>query len=547
MIRLLFLAALCAARAGSSSKAELLLRGGKIFLSPGRYANSVAVEGGRIRALDAEAEALKGPGTRVIELGGRAVVPGFHDGHNHFAKGALFLGQVDLNGTSTEDEALARVRAYVKANPGDGWVLGRGWDQSVWKGERYPTAAELDAIEAKRPLAFKSMDGHVFWLNSEAMRRVGATRDTPDPANGRILRGAGGEPSGVFVEKAIYLVEAAIPKPSPAELEAAFERALARAASFGVTAFQGPVDVSSHSEVEAWRRLEKAGKARVRAFFWGKLEDPKGFLDLKREFSELPAERFTFLGAKGFVDGVIASHTAALLAPYSDAPKESGTPNFTQAELDARVAAARALGLQVELHAIGDRAVRMALNSCPRVSSPFPTCKIEHIEVLALEDVPRFAKQGVVASMQPSHMCYDSPEQDPTPQRLGARTRGSFVWRSLEKAGALLVFGTDWPVVPLDPREQLYAATTRRHLNGKPIEGWMPGERVSLEDAIVHYTLDPARAVGREADLGSVAVGKRADLVVFGKDLFALSGEELRTVPVDMTVFDGAVVYERKP
>ena len=539
-----------------AAKPALIFRNGQVFISPGRYASAVAVGGDRILAVgtDAQVLALKGPATRVVDLHGRSLLPGFHDAHVHFLMGAASLDQLDLTGTTSVAQIQKKLAAYAAGRPGNSWILGFGWDHTALPGQRYPTRQELDAVVSDRPVKLEDADTHMSWLNTAALRRIGVDKRTPDPPHGRLPRDASGEPTGILIESAEQLVNAKLPKPDRKELVREANRALELASQFGVTSIQGLIQADARAELETWRTLYRNGKAHLRYFAWARLLQPERGAALRRESADLPKDRFRIVALKVFLDGVIGSRTAALLAPYSDDPATLGTPKIEDAQLRSLVRQAHDDGFQVTFHAIGDRSVRMALDACQASGRktvswggfpPMPACKIEHIEVIDPSDIPRFRALNVVASMQPSHMTYDNESENYNPERLGARVRNAFAWRSFEKGGAVLAFGTDWPVMPIDPRVALFAATTREHFNGKPAGGWIPEQKVSLEDAVVHYTLDSAKAVGMDRELGSIEAGKRADLVVFGQDLFSVSGLALLKVPIVMTVFDGKIVYER--
>lgn len=545
-----------AALAAAAAEPDLILRGGPVFMAPGLYAEAVAVAGNRIEAVGTSAEVsrLAGKKTRVLELAGRSVLPGFHDAHAHFFKGALFLTQVDLNGAGTIDEVKKRVSDFAAVNPEAEWIIGRGWDESVI-GAR-PTRYDLDSVST-RPVALTDVDGHKLLLNTEALRRSRITRATPKLTKGEIVRDESGEPTGLLLEEAMVLGQRGVPSYTREQKLAALRRALKLARESGVTAVQsmpGIVDTPVAEAVELWRELYKRRETTIRLFLFGRLEDAAATAKLRKAAAaDFPASRFGVQGVKGFVDGVLGSRTAALLEPYFDDSKLKGKPNYPAFRLNSLVASAHKLGLQVALHAIGDRAVRLALDACERSVSksrsagrvlPLFPCRVEHVEVLDPADAGRF-KGVAAASMQPSHMTYDNEEQNYNPNRLGSRVRMAFPWKSLEDAGATLAFGTDWPVMPLHPRLELFAAVTRTHFNGRPAGGWVPQQKISLEQAVQHYTLDPARVVNREALLGSIKPGKLADLVVLDRDLSEVEGPDLMKVEIDYTIFDGRIVYSR--
>ncbi len=545
-LKLLVLAALA-----SETNENLILHGGKIFVSPGRWASAVAVEGNRIAAVGRDREILKRKksGTRLIDLKGRTVTPGFHDAHLHFMKGAFAMAQADLNGATSPKMVADRVAKWLKGHPTAPWALGRGWDHTSFPGQKYPTRLDLDAVTSTLPAALTHVDGHLLWMNTAGLRQAGITRDTPDPKDGQIERGPDGDPTGVLIEGAMALGKKALPEPDAAAVAQALKNALAAARKAGVTSIQGPMDLQPRVQLQAWRDLDRAGEVSLRWFIWGELDKPDEFYALSQEFADLPRERFRFGGLKGFVDGVISARTAAMMESYSDTPGLKGKANYSPEDLSARALTAQSRGWQVCLHAVGDLAVRMALNACQSLSRSRGTgaypCKIEHIEAIDPDDYPRFASLRVAASMQPSHMTYDMQSQNYNPQRLGARAAHAFAWKSLETAGATLAFGTDWPVMPLDPAVNLFAAVTRQHFNGLPPKGWIPEQRIGLENALAHYTVGPARAIGRENELGTVEEGKLADLVVWDRDLMKLKGTEILKAKVDTTIFNGKVVYER--
>lgn len=534
-------ALLLLAAAAAAAEPDLILHNGKVFVAPGRYAEAVAVSGRRISKVGTSAEvlALKGEKTRAIDLAGRALVPGFHDAHLHLLKGGLSLSRLDLSGVVSSSEAVTRVKAYAAARPGDGWILGRGWDHTAFPGQAYPTAAELDAVVSSRPVYLTHVDGHLAWANTRALELAGI-----DPSTA----------TGVLIEDAMDPVKAVLPKPGPAEVKDALRAALELARRSGVTSVQGPLDSDDGAVLAAWRELDRAGEVTLRWFAWGRIEDPQNAARLKARFADLRPERFRLAALKGFVDGVISARTAAMLEPYADDPATRGEP-MAEDRLQALVKRAHQAGFQAALHAIGDRAVRMALDACEAsaksavekgVALPSFPCKIEHLEVVHPDDLRRFASSRAAASVQPSHMTYDRESQNYNPARLGARARHAFPWRDLLSAGAAVSFGTDWPVMPLHPRVALFAATTRRHFDGAPKGGWFPRQRLRLEEAVSAYTLEPARAIGRDAELGSIEEGRLADLVVLDRDLFAEAGRRLLAIEADLTVFDGRVVFERR-
>jgi predicted amidohydrolase YtcJ/amino acid transporter len=548
-----------AAVPAAAADADLILRGGKVFLGPGQFAAAVAVKGNRITAIGTDKEILsvKGPNTRVVELKGRLVTPGFHDAHVHLIKGAFFMTQIDLTGSTTIEELQARVGEFAATHTETEWVIGRGWDESKLPGGVLPTYRQLDAVVSSRPVALTDVDGHKMWLNSEALRRAGVTRATTGLPQGAIIRDGEEEPTGILVEEGMRMATRVIPPPDKATTLAVLKRALKHMRENGVTAVDsmpGIVDTPAAEQLELWRALAKSGDATARLVLYGRLEDLAGFEKLRKAARDLPRTRVFVAGVKGFVDGVLSARTAALREPYFDAPETRGQPKKSVGELNKLVRRAHEADAQVALHVVGDRAFVMALDACERsqfearreehVLMPHP-CRFEHIELLAPEELKRFKLTRAAASMQPSHMLFDDQAQNYVPNRVGERSGLAFAWKSLDASGAPLAFGTDWPVMPLDPRQGLYAAVTRRALDGKPANGWIPDQKLSLEAALEHYTADPWEAVGLGDQLGSVRLGRVADLVVFDRDLLAAPPEDILKSLIDLTIFDGRVVYER--
>jgi predicted amidohydrolase YtcJ len=556
MIPLLF--SLLAAAAWAAPP-ELILVHGKVFLGPRRYAQAVAISGNRIAAVggDDEILALKDAKTRVVDLAGRAITPGFHDAHAHFFKGAMTLTEADLSGASSLQEVRKRVSDYAAKNPGDGWLFGRNWDETALLESGYPTRLDLDTAVSTRPVALTDVTGRKLWLNTEGLKRAGITPYTPKLVTGKILKDDKGQPTGILIDDATGLASRAFPSISHARKLEALRRALTLARESGVTSIDslaGASEGSLDEEVDLWRELYKNGEITVRHFIYGKLEDVSGLERLRKKAKDIPRDRLDFPGVSGFVDGTLADRTAALLEPYLDDEKNRGELKHEGFVLNSMVRKAHQLGYQVALSAVGDRAVRAALDACQKSQDkakedelilPAYPCRIEHVELIDRADLPRFKELGAAASMQPAEMTFDNALQNYNPNRLGPRVRYSFAWKTLENAAALLCFGSDWPRTTLAPSLALYAATTRKMLDGQPDGGWVPQERISLESAVQHFTADPARVLGRDDLLGTIAPGKLADLVVFDRDLFSTVGLELLQIEADITIFDGKIVFER--
>jgi predicted amidohydrolase YtcJ len=563
--------ALALAPRGSSSSAQarrnvsLLLVNGRVFTGDARgsVAEAVAVDGARIVAVGSTRELeSRYAGARRVDLKGRLVTAGFNDAHLHFLNGGLSLFRVDLNGAGTLEEAKRRVAEKARELPEGAWLLGRGWDQTLWGG-RWPTKDALDEAAPRNPVFVQRVDGHTSWANSPALSRAGVTRETRDPQGGEIVRDARGEPTGILKETAGSLVARVIPAPTREEKLRAIERALAEARRYGITSVSD--SISGYDTLALYRGLLVQDKLTVRIAEWLDFNDSVETLKREREeFGALKVDplRLRISAVKGYVDGTLGSRTAAMLAPFDDDPHNSGIPRMTEEQLTTKVVALDAEGFQVTLHAIGDRANHMALDAYKAAREkrgPFanmrvivgrteeryePRHRIEHAQVVAPSDFARFRDLGVIASMQPSHAISDKRwAQD----RLGEyRVLGAYSWHTMMAHGVHVPFGTDWPIEPINPYLGLYAAVTRQSTDGRPAGGWWPEERISIEDAIRNYTAEGAYASFEEGEKGLVAAGMLADLVVHSKDLLAVAPKEILTAEPDMTVFGGRVVYERK-
>jgi hypothetical protein len=535
--------------------ADLVLLHGRVFTAEPEapLAEAVAVREGRLVAVgkDAVVEALKGPATTVVDLGGRLVVPGFIDAHIHLLEGALSLDRVDLAGAPDVAQVQARIKSWSEANPRKAWVLGGGWAYSSFPGG-LPTRRQLDAVVVNRPAFLDAYDGHTGWANSRALALAGITKATKDPEGGTIVRDPRtGEPTGALKESARDLVSAKVPEPSGVERYQALLKGLGLLAASGLTSVEdaGLLSGDPAADLALLDGLRKEGKltVRVTAAIRVRPEKPADDVALAKKLAARYSDPWLrVVGVKLFVDGVVEARTAAMLEPFVGGG--TGLPNWTAEALRDAVVAADTEGLQVFLHAIGDRGVRMALDAheaALRANGRLDRRgRIEHIENLDPQDLGRFKPLGVIASMQPLHA-------EPNANLLGVwapnvgpeREARGFRWASLEAAGARLVFGSDWPVVTPDVLQGLYCAVTRKTREGAPPGGWHPEQAVSIESALRHYTLDAAFASFEQGDKGSLAAGKRADLVVLSENVLVGPPESLQKARVLLTVVDGKVVY----
>lgn len=541
-----------------SAPADLVLRGGSVLLADeaGTVARAVAVRDGEVVAVGADEEVsrLIGPQTEVVELGGRLVTPGFNDAHIHFASGGMSLLNVNLLGTTSLAEIERRVaEAAASARPGE-WIVGRGWDHTRLPAAEldpngWPTRAALDRAAPENPVFLTRVDGHVGWANSLAMRLAGIGPETRAPAGGEIVRDPRtGEATGIFKESAEALIQRVIPEPTPAQVRRGIRAALDLAARTGVTSVQTSADPA---DVRAYRELMEADSLTVRVYAWHPLtrESIGAFrrLGVTAGFGD---EWLRVGMLKGYTDGTLGSRTAAMLEPFHDDPSTRGLPQYTEAELDSLVQAADAAGLQVILHAIGDAGNRLALDAFERaagVNGPRERRhRIEHAQILDRADIPRFAQLGVIASMQPTHATSDMRWAE---TRIGHEraVEGAYAWRSLLDAGAVVVFGTDFAVEPMNPMEGIYSAVTRqsREEPGAPAGGWLPEQRLTREEAIRLYTAASAYGEWEEERKGTLEPGMLADLVVWDRDLLTVPEEEILEAAPVLTVVDGRVVYRK--
>lgn len=516
------------------------------------WADAVGVRDGKI-AYVGSADGIRGligDHTRVLDLDGRFVLPGFMDSHVHPISAGLELAACDLNGAKTAGEVLDRVRAYAVSHTEEEWVAGGGWDLPLFP-DANPHKKLLDAILPDRPACLASADGHSVWVNSKALELAGVTKDTVDPADGRIERDtATGEPTGTLRESASDLVDKLLPQPDAAEQLAGLERAIERAHRFGLTGlFDASVD---HDELESYRELDQAGRLNtwIGIAYYMDSEKP-----LAGQVEHLVALRKQDWGphvrlasAKIFADGVIEAGTAALLEPYVKRGGSKGELTWSEDELQAAAIALDKAGIQLHVHAIGDRGIRAtldAIGAAIRANGPRdrrPT--MAHIQLLSPSDIPRFRALGVTASFQALWAYADSYIKDLTVPNLGPdRSRWLYPIRSMSKTGAVLAGGSDWSVSSLNPLDAIEVAVTRHGPSAAAGESWIPDERVDLPTILAAYTMGSAYAAFRDRDCGSIEVGKSADIIVLDRNLFAIAPEEISDALVLLTLFQGREVW----
>jgi predicted amidohydrolase YtcJ len=518
------------------------------------WAQAVAIYRGKIVAVgdDPEIERRRGMGTKVINAGGKLVLPGFVDCHIHFIDGSFSLGRVNLEGAKDPADIQKRLRAYASEHPGDDWILGRGWNYAMFGPEALPDKKYLDEIFPNRPVFLEGYDGHTYWANSKALVLAGIRRETPDPPNGTIVRDPKtGEATGALKESAQDLVAKIIPKPSRVEKLLALRAGMKWANQHGITRVH-----SAGQDFEAldlFDEMRHRGDLTVRmyiAYFLNPPELRHEDLDAIEHAHKKFHDDWIDAGAVKFmVDGVVESHTAAMLEPYSDDPSLKGKLFWEPDKYKAAVAELDKHSLQLFTHAIGDYAVRTALdayeNAETRNHKRDRRPRIEHIETVAASDIPRFGKLGVIASMQPLHSYPDSNTMNVWARNAGPdRASRAWAWKSIADAGGHLAFGSDWPVVTLNPWEGIQTAVTRQTSEGKPEAGFVPEQRLTVAQAIDGYTLGAAFAGHREKLEGSFEIGKLADLIILSQNIFDVKPNRISTTKVVTTIVGGRLVYQ---
>lgn len=507
-------------------------------------AQAVAVYGNRIVAVGSTGEIKKlvGTRTRVIDAGGRLLLPGFNDSHVHFLSGGAQLSSVDLRDAKTPQEFAERIRRFAEKLPRGRWMTGGDWDHERWAGAQLPTKELIDAFTPNTPVFVNRLDGHMALANSVALKLAGVTRETKDPPGGLIVRDAQGEPTGILKDAAMNFVYAKIPPASFAERLDAARAATNHAASLGVTSVQ---DMSAGDDVGVYQTLLERNELKTRVYAvaplpsWERLAQT-GLL------AHFGNDMLRVGGLKGFADGSLGSTTALLFEPYNDAPNMRGLRGEEMDGMLERTRGADRAGLQVMIHAIGDAANDQILSIYEQVARENGErdrrFRIEHAQHLRPQDIARFGRDKVIASMQPYHCIDDGRWAE---KRIGhERAKTTYAFRSLLDSGAVLAFGTDWSVAPLNPLFGVYAAVTRRTLDGRNPAGWIPEQKISVEETVRAYTYGSAYAEGTEQTKGTIAPGLLADMVLLSDDIFQIDPVKIENVTVRLTIMDGRVVYK---
>lgn len=533
--------------------ADLILTGGAVMTMDTAHprASAVAIADGKLAYVGTDRGALKlrGAATTVLDLGGKMVLPAFQDSHVHLISGGVELGLCHLSGLRTKDEVFSRIREYAAAHPEEPWITGGGWDLPLFP-EASPRKEDLDALVPDRPACLSAADGHSVWVNSRALEISGIDRATPDPPGGRIERDPRtGEPTGTLREKAMGLVERHIPELRSEDYAEGLARGLEMANRFGIASI---IEASAHPWLlDAYAARERAGGLTVRVLASIHVDPSKGLAEVERLKTlrdRYRGRRLRATSAKIFIDGVMEPHTAALLEPYLDRPGDRGRPLVEPEALNALVTALDAAGFQVHVHAIGDRAVRMALDAFEAAGrangSRDLRHHIAHLELIDPADIPRFKALGVTANFQALWAYPDPYIKDLTIPILGpTRSRWLYPLGSVARSGARVVGGSDWSVSSLNPLEAIQVALTRRGPTEPAGESWIPEERVDLETMLRAYTVNGAWLSGEEGSRGMLAPGRAADLIVLDRDLLKTPAHEISRAKVLLTLIDGQEVY----
>src|SRR5271169_5827920 len=536
--------------------AETILINGKVYTVDAKqsWAQAVAIRGEKIIAVgaDTEIEKLRGPQTKVIDAGGKLVLPGFVDCHIHFLEGSISLGQANLESAKNPADIQRILREYAAKHPGDGWILGGGWNYAMFGEENLPNKKYLDEVFPNRPVLLYGYDGHTSWANSKALALAKIEKDTPNPANGAIVRDAKtGEATGALKESAGSLVGKLVPKPTREEKLAALRAGFHWANENGLTRVHSAG--GDFEEFDLYDELRRQGDLTLRMYIAYFLDPPelrpKDLAAIEEARTNYTSDWLSGGVVKMMIDGVIESHTAAMLEPYTDDPSTKGKLFWDPEKYKAAVVELDKRGLQLFTHAIGDYAVRTALDAYENAETVNHTRdrrpRIEHIETITAADIPRFGKLGVIASMQPLHAYPDEDTLRVWAGNIGPeRASRAWVWKSIADDGGKLAFGSDWPVVTLDPWIGVQTAVTRQTVDGKPDGGFIPEQKVTLAQAVEGYTLGAAYAGRREKTEGSIEPGKLADLVIVSQNIFEIDPHAIAQTKVVKTIVGGRVVYQ---
>jgi predicted amidohydrolase YtcJ len=497
---------------------------------------------GRVAAIGDDELLADKPSFERIDGGGLTVLPGLIDAHAHVYSFGLLKTSLDLAGAPSVDEAVTRIRDYAKNHPHADWILGRGWNQVLWPVKEFPTAAQIDAVVSDRPVWLKRIDEHAGWANSAAMKIAGIDNDTPDPVGGKILRDDNGNATGIFIDNAMELVVASLPEADKDDYRAALLNAVETLAAEGITSVHDAGINLMNAEVY----LSMADNAELGIRIYAMTGGAGDVLDAIGEpLFAYGNDHLEIAAVKIYSDGALGSRGAAMIEPYSDDAENRGLAFWTQDELDAFVKKANDLGFQVGIHAIGDLGNRMALDAFEKAQQGKPSPlrnRIEHAQIIQLEDIPRFAELGVIAAMQPTHATSDKNMAE---DRIGPdRLLGGYAWRRLLASGAVIASGSDFPVELSNPFHGLYAAVTRQDRDGEPEGGWYPDQALTRAEALHSFTLAAAYAANQEDRLGSLEPGKWADFILIDRNYFTIPASEIDDIKVVQTWVGGEKIFD---
>ncbi|WP_144463541.1 amidohydrolase [Siminovitchia fortis] len=531
----------------NKASAEIIISGNKIFtgLSNQPESASIAIKGNKIIAVGSKEEIIQyaDSHTKIYQFKDQLIMPGFHDFHLHIMQGAVALNSVDLFSVRSEDEAVKMIREFAESKPETQWVIGFTWDAGYWDTQQLPTRHSLDRILPDRPALMFHAEGHYAWVNTKALEIANITRHTENPPYGIIGKDENGEPNGILYERAMDAVIRHAFDFSDVQKREMFSNFLKHAASLGITAVHDLHGLKTIEALHVFKEFEDKEELTTRIHLWPVLNDNLEHAKQLRDTYQ--SDKLRVSGLKQFIDGVITPRTAYLLEPYADQPETRGETSFPPDTIKKWVVDADKEGFSIRFHAIGDGAIRLALDAYEEAQKTNgkrdSRHSVEHVEVVHPDDIPRFKKLGVTVSMQPDHFAMS--ERDVYTDRIGPeREKYVFPIRTLQETGANLAFGTDFPIDVLNPLLQIYRAVTRIDSSGDTV--WHPHERITLAEALKAYTAGPAYGTFREHELGTLEAGMLADIVVLERNLFEMPVEEIPDTKVQLTIVDGKVVYD---
>ncbi len=532
-----------------SQKADMILYNGKIMTMNDNipYVEALAIRQNKIIAIGSDEEILrlKKRGTKVINLKKRLTLPGFNDTHLHFLSGGESLFILDLRGKN-EEQIIGMLKSKISESRRGEWIEGRGWDQYYFKDKKFPTKDILDKVAPDNPVIFRRVGGHIIWVNSKALELANIDKNRKSPEGGEILKDKNGNPTGILKENAADLIYSIMPKIDFNTAKKYILKALEQTKKYGITSIQ---DNSPLIALKTYKYLYRRGKLKLRISFWGDFNKTvEENLKIKKSFRGYNQRKLKFGIIKGFMDGTLGARTAKMFLPYADKQDTTGLFTIDLDELFKKVVEFDKAGFQIGFHAIGDYGVWMALESfkAARIINGERDSRhrIEHSQTVREKDLKAYKELGIIASVQPSHMIYDFIWAE---KRLGKERIGeAYRWKSFIDNKIPIAFGTDWPIVPLNPMIGIYAAVTRKTQKGFPIGGWNPKEKLTVYQALKYYTKGGAYASFEENYKGTLEPGKLADIVVLSKDITELPPSEILKTKVDMTIFDGKIIYVNK-